>query len=318
MASLLKGAMRLGLKNGNLGNTVSGLADIKQNPLGALTGAPAGEEYSKTKAGQDIEGSKTFISDKICEQITKVFETRGEEFVDNVKQIISSEFDKIKDNSIQDLLVEKMSSVLNKAILKIGTDIENNQGKFICSMKGKVSDLTEKVLDKTLGASVNKAVSDVVTEADSSVKDKICEKHMSGGNNRKYNNEDLMRLQDLIQMRENNIPYHTLTEPPMGVPMANLQQMPEHCGMMKAPEENRLILITNDQETYPSMFQNSPDPVARSSRPNLAETLRPTGSMFLSSVHKIKRLKTKKNKKPIHNFKKLSKQKNKSKRHTKK
>ena len=294
MASLLKGAMRLGLKNGNLSNTVSGLADIKQNPLGALTGAPAGEEYSKTTAGQDIEGSKTFISDKICEQITKVFETRGNEFVDNVKQIISSEFDKIKDSSLQDLLVEKMSSVLNKAILKIETDIENNQGKFICSMKGKVSDLTEKVLDKTLGASVNKAVSDVVTEADSSVKDQICKTHISGGNNGIYNNEDLMRLQELIQMRENNIQYHSPTESPMEVPMANLQQMPEHCGMMKAPEENRLILITNDQETYPSMFQNSP------------------------SVHKIKRLKTKKNKKPIHNLKKISKQKNKSRRHTKK
>ena len=316
MASLLlKSAMK-----GKLGNVVSSLA--KKTPFGSVTGAltdaTAGEEYSKTTAGQDIEGSKTFISDKICEQITKVFETRGEEFVDNVKQIISSEFDKIKDNSLQDLLVEKMSSVLNKAILKIGTDIENNQGKFICSMKGKVSDLTEKVLDQTLGASVNKAVSDVVTKADSDVKTQICDTRVSGGNNRKYNNEELMRLQDLIQMRENNIPYHTLTELPMRVPMANLQQMPEHCGMMKAPEENRLILITNDQETYPSMFQNSPDPVARSSRPNLAETLRPTGSMFLSSVHKIKRLKTKKNKKPIHNLKKLSKQKNKSKRHTKK
>ena len=251
---------------------------------GALGSVTTGAPYTKGAAVDDIEKNKNAISDKICEQITTIFTARSSEFVDIVKQIISSEFDKMTDGSVQNLLVTKMDSVLEKAIHKIEGEINNNQGKFGLKMKEQVGNITETIINKTLGKSVSDAVAVVSNSAEEELKH-ICSnnsnKGQSGGNMELYELEKLLRLQALMRMKQQNT------------------QQNMRCDMMNPLEENRIVIIPNDLENQHPLFSNTPEPQVKINVKKLKNSYSP---------------RTKKNKKSIRTFRKM----NKSKRNQKK
>ena len=249
---------------------------------GALGSVTTGAPYTKGAAVDDIEKNKNAISDKICEQITTIFTARSSEFVDIVKQIISSEFDKMTDGSVQNLLVTKMDSVLEKAIHKIEGEINNNQGKFVLKMKEQVGNLTETIINKTLGKSVSDAVANVSKLSEEELKH-ICSKNVvqSGGNMELYELENLLRLQALMRMKQQNT------------------QQNMRCDMMNPLEENRIVIIPKDLENQHPLFSNTPEPQVKINVKKLKNSYSP---------------RTKKNKKSIRTFRKM----NKSKRNQKK
>ena len=259
---------------------MKGLAQIAAlgSGMGSVTtGAP----YTKGAAVDDIEKNKNAISDKICEQITTTFTSRSSEFVDIVKQIISSEFDKMTDGSVQNLLVTKMNSVLEKAIHKIEGEINNNQGEFVLKMKEQVGNMTETIINKTLGKSVSDAVAVVSNSAEEELKTICSKKGQSGGNMELYELENLLRLQALMRMKQQNT------------------QQNMRCDMMNPLEENRIVIIPKDLENQHPLFSNTPEPQVKINVKKLKNSYSP---------------RTKKNKKSIRTFRKM----NKSKRNQKK
>ena len=261
-------------------NKIAALGSIPGSIPG-MGGVTTGVPYTKGAAVDDIEKNKNAISDKICEQITTIFTARSSEFVDIVKQIISSEFDKMTDGSVQNLLVTKMDSVLEKAIHKIEGEINNNQGKFGLKMKEQVGNITETIINKTLGKSVSDAVAVVSKSTEKELK-AICDKTgQSGGNMELYELENLLRLQALMRMKQQNT------------------QQNMRCDMMNPLEENRIVIIPNDLENQHPLFSNTPEPQVKINVKKLKNSYSP---------------RTKKNKKSIRTFRKM----NKSKRNQKK